>query len=648
LKVNEVLDHIDLGAIALPQFQRGYVWNRLQVRGLMDSLYRGYPAGSLLVWVTKSETADARGDGELQPGFVQLLLDGQQRMTSLYGVIRGTPPKFFDGNPSAFTGLHFNLQRETFEFYVQMKMRDDPFWVDVTAVMAENGVGNALAKLMPLPEVAADAERYLSRLMKLANIRELEFHIDSVSGEEKTLDVVVDIFNRVNSGGTKLSKGDLALAKICAEWPDARDAMKDRLGRWSKFGFSFQLEWLLRNVNAILRNRAEFAALEDVDTAKFRQGLIDAEKGIDKLLNLIAGRLGLDHGSVLAGWAAFPTMARHLADRGFKGLDAHERDKLLYWYVHTFLWGRYAGSTETVLNRDLAILERDGIDGLIDEVRSSRGDLRVRPNDFVAWSRGARFYPLLYMLTRVNRARDWGNGLELHHQLLGYQSALELHHIFPKARLYTAGYTRPEVNSLANFAFLTMETNREVTDRFPEEYFPAYEERHPGAIASHWIPDDPDLWRIGRYRDFLAARRELLAAAANDFLDGLLGGTASDYDADAVVLSIERPATEPVEDDEERTLRACQEWVESVGLARGDENHELVDAETGAQLAILDLAWPRGLQEELTDPVALLLNETVEVETAAGAAGFRFFTSEAAFREYVLREVVAEEDEAAA
>jgi hypothetical protein len=107
-----------------------------------------------------------------------------------------------------------------------------------------------------------------------------------------------------------------------------------------------------------------------------------------------------------------------------------------------------------------------------------------------------------------------GNRLELHHQLLGYQSALELHHIFPTARLYQAGYERHNV--IPNLAFLTMETNRQVTDRFPEEYFPHYELKHPGALASHWIPDDPELWRIDRYRDFLGARRGMLAEAAND------------------------------------------------------------------------------------------------------------------------------------
>jgi hypothetical protein len=97
MKIQTILDQIDLGSMALPEFQRGYVWNREQVRGLMHSLYHKHPVGSLLVWVTKTESATTRGDGDLPPGTVKLLLDGQQRMTSLYGIIRGTAPKFFEG-----------------------------------------------------------------------------------------------------------------------------------------------------------------------------------------------------------------------------------------------------------------------------------------------------------------------------------------------------------------------------------------------------------------------------------------------------------------------------------------------------------------------------------------------------------------------
>lgn len=110
MRVATILDSIDAGSIALPEFQRGYVWNREQVRSLMQSLYRKYPVGSLLVWITPTDSATARGPGELAPGVVKLLLDGQQRCTSLYGIIRGRPPRFFDGNEQAFKSLYFHLE----------------------------------------------------------------------------------------------------------------------------------------------------------------------------------------------------------------------------------------------------------------------------------------------------------------------------------------------------------------------------------------------------------------------------------------------------------------------------------------------------------------------------------------------------------
>ena len=89
MKISTILDQIDSGFIALPEFQRGYVWNREQVRGLFDSMYRRHPVGGLLVWATAARTAAHRGDGSISIGIVKLLLDGQQRMTSLYGVVRG-------------------------------------------------------------------------------------------------------------------------------------------------------------------------------------------------------------------------------------------------------------------------------------------------------------------------------------------------------------------------------------------------------------------------------------------------------------------------------------------------------------------------------------------------------------------------------
>ena len=305
MKIGVILDQIDLGSMALPEFQRGYVWNRDQVRGLMESLYRKHPVGGLLVWLTKSEEANARGDGSLAPGIVKLLLDGQQRITSLYGVVRGKPPKFFDGNAQTFTGLYFNLQEETFEFYAPLKMKDNPLWFSVTDLMMK-GVADGVKRVLASPELAPNVNEYINRLNAIENIKQIDLHIEEVTGEDKTVDVVVGIFNRVNSGGTKLSQGDLALAKICAEWPSAREEMKNRLTKWKNAGFTFDLDWLLRNVNAILRNESRFDAMKDVTTSEFHDGLKAAERTTDTLLNLIASRLGLDHGDVLGSRYAFP------------------------------------------------------------------------------------------------------------------------------------------------------------------------------------------------------------------------------------------------------------------------------------------------------------------------------------------------------
>ncbi len=212
MKISTILVHIDTGFIALPKFQRGYVWNRDQVRALMDSLYHRHPIGSLLVWTTNSTGTASRGDSDPQLGVIKLLLDGQQRITTLYGIIRGRPPKFFDGRPDVLSGLFFNLDTEEFSYYMPSRMKGNPLWIDVTKLM-QDGIGPFVTELSSHPEYASKLPLYINRLIQITGIKDVDLHIEEVTGEDKTIDVVVDIFNRVNSGGTKLSKGILRLLR---------------------------------------------------------------------------------------------------------------------------------------------------------------------------------------------------------------------------------------------------------------------------------------------------------------------------------------------------------------------------------------------------------------------------------------------------
>jgi hypothetical protein len=654
MQIQTILSQIDLGAMALPEFQRGYVWNREQVRGLMYSLYRRHPVGGLLVWVTQTDNADARGDQKLQPGVVKLLLDGQQRITSLYGLIRGKAPQFFDGDKQAFTGLYFNVETEVFEFYAPNKMRDDPQWISVTEIM-KDGVGPIMQKLLKVPDLAAQVATHLERINAIASIKDIDLHIEEVAGEDKTVDVVVDIFNRVNSGGTKLSKGDLTLARICAQWPQARDTMKDQLATWRKARYVFTLDWLLRGVNAVATGEALFTAMKDMPPEKFREGLATTEKVVSRILNTISSRLGLDHDRVLGSRFAIPLMARYYVQRGGKIPSQSERDKLLYWYIHTLLWGRYSGSTESVLNKDLEAIEKatpkaenDALDNLIGLLREVRGDLRLTDSDFAGSTKGNRFYPLLYMMTRVCHARDWGTGDELSSHLLGNLSALQVHHIFPKKVLYAARVRKRDVNAIANFTFLTQETNLEVSGRDPAEYLPHYAELNPGSIESHWIPADPKLWHVSRYQEFLAERRKLLAAAANDFLKKLVAGSVPDpipnLDSTDVLGKITAYVPGGIDDDdEEERLERLNRWAIKRGLPEGMLSYELTD-DRGRQLAVLDLAWPDGVQPGLTQPVCVLIDEDNDVEDAASLAGFRCFSSPNAYRKYIKDEILHDPD----
>jgi hypothetical protein len=220
-------------------------------------------------------------------------------------------------------------------------------------------------------------------------------------------------------------------------------------------------------------------------------------------------------------------------------------------------------------------------------------------------------------------------------------STLEVHHIFPKAQLYRCKHTRPEVNALSNFCFLTKDTNLQILDRLPEIYFPEVEAKHPGSLASQWIPMDESLWKIENYRDFLEARRHLLAAEANRRFSELLHGEEkwlneiAGVTAPTVLGGVSSEA-------EEIQLIAVNEWVQSIGLSAGTLAFDHADPATGEQLAIFDLAWPQGLQAELTEPVALLLNEGEATLSIANAAGYRCFTDENTFRDYVHKEVLAD------
>ena len=220
--VQTLIGEVKAGEILLPEFQRGYVWNANQVRGLVQSLYQKHPTGHFLTWKTSKPTK-IRGGQVNQEGRSILLLDGQQRLTTLFVLFEGKSPPFYEGE-SLFFDLYFNMQTAEFRFWQKTVMKDSPDWISVHSFLSE-GLNNFLQRLPHLPgEERTLVEENIPQLARLDAIRDYPYQVDQLDAEDLTTKQVVDIFNRVNSAGTPLTKADLAIAHICSIWPEARQA----------------------------------------------------------------------------------------------------------------------------------------------------------------------------------------------------------------------------------------------------------------------------------------------------------------------------------------------------------------------------------------------------------------------------------------
>jgi hypothetical protein len=217
--------------------------------------------------------------------------------------------------------------------------------------------------------------------------------------------------------------------------------------------------------------------------------------------------------------------------------------------------------------------------------------------------------------------------------LLGHLSSLDVHHIFPKAQLYKLGVGRGDVNAVANFCFLTKQTNIDISASDPAVYMPMVESQQPGALASQWIPRNPDFWRLGRFKDFLSERRRLLAEATNALLSQLAAGGSDN------VVDIGRAEATVMDDSEEAGLKQellkLVQWLVAEGYAEPEYDVEVADPETGAYLCTAEALWRDGLQEGIGSPVVLELDGTTSIEDELAVRGYRVFTSIQALRRFV-------------
>jgi hypothetical protein len=524
--IQEIIGQIRDSEILLPEFQRGYVWNRDKVRAFARALYRKHPTGHLLVWKTHQPSA-VRGNAAASDGQTVLLLDGQQRLTSLFVLFYGKPPPFFEGE-SLFFDLYFNVQTEEFRFWQKSLMAGSLAWISVHDFFKEtlNGL------LERLPKMTAEGQdivqQNLARYNRLDSIRSYVYQVDTLSGDDLTAREVVEIFNEVNSAGTTLNKADLAFARVSTVWPEARSSLRNFSIEMARHGFEVDLDFLIRCVagvasNSILLEGSFFQISSENLQAAWK--LVAAS--FEHLVNVLRHEAYVDSISDLPSANVLIPITVYLARNGSIFTSETIRAKFLRWMYLAGIWGRYSGSAESALQSDVSLLgEPDPTGDLVDAILKQRGRIKLEPGDISRKSGGTALYKFSYIVARARGATDWFSGVTLYKKAIGRSSGLEDHHIFPKAVLYKNGYDPDEhrglVNEVANRAFLTQKANRKISSTMPESYLPDVQKEHPGALQAQSVPMNMELWRVEKYRAFLAERSRLLATSMNAFLDSLV------------------------------------------------------------------------------------------------------------------------------
>lgn len=557
--VQRLVEMIQAGELRLPEMQRGFVWKGTRVRDLLDSLYRGYPSGNILVWETEESLPlrDMAVAQSVSPyhGF-KLLLDGQQRLTSLSAILRGEPVTvrgrrrpidilfnlehpdaiedvldIEDDEDNEADGLEDEdeEEEESIEERVQKltfvvssrRLAALPNWIKVSDVYKTASDAPFLQKAGVTGFNDPRHEKYTLRLQKLRQVREYMYAVQ-VLERGMSYDEVTEVFVRVNSLGAKLRSSDLALAQITARWRGALSVIDQFAVECREEGFPIHSGVLVRALVTQATGQSRFKTVGNFSVGALQAGWQKAIRGLRYAIHFARNNADIEDPALLSSPYALLLIA-YLAEARDHVLTNEESIALRLWLQIGNGRGRYSrGSSETYLDQDLmAVRTGKGAAHLLDIVRQQFGRLLFDVEEFKGRNQRASLFRLMFQALKADSAIDWETGIQISTRSYGAEHKLQYHHIFPRAKLHGL-YQRAQINDIGNLAFIGGRTNQRFGSKLPSEYLPKVIARHgEAALSKQYVPLDPALWTLERFPDFVTERRQLLAARVNEYLGPL-------------------------------------------------------------------------------------------------------------------------------
>ncbi len=532
MKISTILEKIDENQLFVPAFQREYVWKRDDAKLLIESLIKEYPTGTMLTWET-ANPPELKGPhiyNEKQ-GAVKLLLDGQQRVTTLYMLIRGEIPPYYTAPEIMNDTRDLYVQLETLElsYYMKTRMEHNPLWQNITHVFQRKiRVRDVIKTLEERNEhVPREREDKIDdNTRAIENILSREFPEQTIP-IKASIREAIDIFYKVNASGVALTDAELALAQISGFWPQARDRFKAKLTVLEKEGFVFKLDFVVYVLLGCMYHLgSDMRKLHDAENDQKLRAAWDRleTQVLDYVVNLLRTNAFVDHTAEINSPYALVPIIVYCYDKGGTHLTEIEIKKVIKWFFYSQIRARYVSQLPQKLDRDLRTVAESlhPFDELL-QVIEEESRLEILPTELAGRAIQHPFYSMMRWYLKSRGAVCLTTGMSLRKNM-GSKYQLEQDHIFPYSKLKEAGYGKANrvkyalAQELTNRAILTQIANRSKSATLAEDYLASVKLRFPRALGLQCIPEDPDLWKIENYELFLEERRKMLAQHLNAFL----------------------------------------------------------------------------------------------------------------------------------
>ena len=514
--IRTAIERILNGSIRIPAFQRGFVWTTDNISFLMDSIYRNYPIGSILLWRTRESLEKERNLGPFslpkpeKEYPIDYVLDGQQRLTSIFSVFQ--------------TSLTSESSTETFDIYFDLHAPEGALEDQFVAMIEPGG---DISRYFPLRAIF-DTTRFFEIASKLSaehqskvvelqrRFQEFQLNLDLIEFENK--DEIAIIFERVNRAGVRLDAFQLLSAWTWSSEFDLNDSISELATDLEPFGFyelSSDPNLMMKCFSAVIKGDAQLKDVITLHGPTVRDRFDEIKRGILGAIDFLKKQLLIESLSLMPYPAMLVPLSAFFATSTVSGVHPSDkqREAIVRWYWRSCLSRRYSSGVGRAHAADIVLLNAIKADQEPEILKSVRPieDQFFIENRFAIGNVNSKI--LINILSQKKPVSLLsGANIDLA-AVLQKANKNEFHHIFPRAHLKKAGLDNDKINAIANICFLSKADNIKIKDKEPSVYSALMaKDKKDSILETNLIPHD---FSSLSYEKFVARRAVLIANYAN-------------------------------------------------------------------------------------------------------------------------------------